>query len=263
VLAQSSAWIELRDVKAMYEWAVVTNVIDAWPNMVEQLPTSGFQIINSPLIDPLETKQIAVFVHGWRMPEWESENFAETMFKRMYWQGFQGRFAALRWPTRSADTDPWFNLATYNRSEHIAFESGTGTAAYLNNLRGRFTNYTISVCAHSMGNIVMMQALKELAAANQAPVDNYVLMQAAVPAHCYDGSVTNFPDFLSTEQHVPTPDIYRNYGSGITNALRGDGVMVNFSIRKISRWPQGFMTANSDRGSLTKASTVATAQTSP
>jgi hypothetical protein len=33
------------------------------------------------------------------MTEAESENFSETMFKRLWWQGYKGRFAALRWPT--------------------------------------------------------------------------------------------------------------------------------------------------------------------
>lgn len=228
ILAETSQWIELKDIKEMYEWAVVTNVIQRWPEMVEQLPTSGFNVVNSPAPAASEAKEVAVFVHGWRMPDWEAHNFAETMFKRLYWQGFQGRFAAVRWPTRSADSDPWRGLATYNRSEHIAFASGTGTAGYLNDLRSRFPDHRISVCAHSMGNIVMMQALKELANASQSPIDNYVLMQAAVAAHCYDGNVTNFPAFITAEQNVPTPDTYRNYAAGITNALRIGGRLVNF-----------------------------------
>jgi pimeloyl-ACP methyl ester carboxylesterase len=155
------------------------------------------------------------------------------MFKRLYWQGFQGRFASLRWPTRSADTDPFLYLdfSTYNRSEHIAFKSASGTAAYLNHLRNRFPEYTISVCAHSMGNIVMMETLKQLANQGKTSIDNYVLMQAAVPAQCYDTTVANFPTLMATEQLVPTPDAYRNYAAGITSALRSGGRLVNFFNR--------------------------------
>ena len=33
----------------------------------------------------------------WR--HWEKDRFAETAFKRLYWQGYQGRFGEFRWPT--------------------------------------------------------------------------------------------------------------------------------------------------------------------
>ncbi len=235
LVAQSAACVNFSHAKDLYERAVVTNVIQTWPEMVQQTNVSGFEVLSSPAPAFNETNQLAVFVHGWRMTPWDTEDFSDTMFKRLYWQGYQGRFASLRWPTRSAETDTNLLLGlipeanfTYNRSEHIAFESGTGAAAYLNNLRSRYTNYTISVAAHSMGNIVMMEALKELAASNEAPIDNYVLMQAAVPACCYDTTVTNIPLFTALESAIPTPNVYSNYAAGITNALRGNGKLVNF-----------------------------------
>ena len=145
VIAESVQWIELDYVWKMFERAAITNVQQYWPEMVEQARTSGFHLMHTPAPDASETKQVAVFVHGWRMTEWGALNFAETMFKRLYWQGFQGRFAALRWPTRSSETEilPGLDLATFNRSEQIAFKSGTGTASYFNDLRRRFPEHTI------------------------------------------------------------------------------------------------------------------------
>jgi pimeloyl-ACP methyl ester carboxylesterase len=211
----------------------VTNVVQTWPEMVQQTNTSGFQVLSSPGYNAFESKQLAVFVHGWRMTAWDWEDFSDLMFKRLYWQGYQGRFASLRWPTRSQDTDTNFlfgsipsDLITFDRSEYIAFESGTGAAAYFNNLRQRFTNDIISVCAHSMGNIVMMEALKELAASNQTPLDNYVMMQAAVSASCYDTTLPSLSKFTDQEQRIATPNTYSGYGGGIDNALRG--AIINF-----------------------------------
>jgi pimeloyl-ACP methyl ester carboxylesterase len=188
----------------------------------------------SPPYDSSKAKELAVFVHGWRMTDWDYHSFSRTMFKRFYWQGFQGRFAALRWPTRSQDTDPSavFGLIppdflTYNRSEHISFKSGTGAAAYFNDLRSRFPDYTISVCSHSQGGILMMEALAELAASSESPIDHYVMMETAVPARCYDPAVTNLPALVNIEQSIPTPNTYLNYASTITNALRG-GKVINF-----------------------------------
>jgi pimeloyl-ACP methyl ester carboxylesterase len=169
-------------------------------------------------------------VHGWRMPASTWFEFSESMFKRLYWQGYQGGFASLFWPTRSTDTEPHpLDFVTYNRSEHIAFESASGTAAYLNDLRSRFPDSQISVAAHSMGNIVMMETMKQLATAHQKPINNYVLMQAAVPAQCYDGSATNSAILQLVELLTgSTPNTYSNYASGVTNALRTGGKMINF-----------------------------------
>ncbi len=69
VVAQTSVWIDLRDIKELYEQAVVTNVRQEWPEMVEEEGVSGFQkIIHSPDEDLNATEQVAVFVHGWRVP---------------------------------------------------------------------------------------------------------------------------------------------------------------------------------------------------
>ena len=222
IIAQTSTYIDLHDIKDLYEQAHVTNVIQTWPEMVQQSATSGFQVDHYLPGNSSQANQLAVFVHGWRMTQFDYGDFSDTMFKRLYWQGYQGKFASLRWPTRSADTDTnGLDYLTFNRSEYIAFESGTGAAEYFNNLRQRFTNDTISVCAHSQGNIVMMEALKELALVDQTPLDNYVIMQAAVPAHCYDTTVANFQPFLDAESNIlPTPNTYLNYAAGITNALR-------------------------------------------
>ena len=224
------SYVNFDEVKNLYEMAAITNVVQTWPEMVQQTNASSFQVLTSPDNNQFEAQQLALFIHGWRMTAWDTECFSDTMFKRLYWQGYQGRFASLRWPTRSADTDTnGMDYFTFNRSEHIAFESGTGAAAYLNNLRNRYTNYTVSVCAHSQGNILMMQALKELAASNQSPLDNYVMMQAAVPAQCYDTTAPNYQSFLDAETSIsPTPNTYANYAAGITNTLRNGGKISNF-----------------------------------
>jgi hypothetical protein len=150
------------------------------------------------------------------------------MFKRLYWQGYEGKFATVRWPTRSSDTDPGdLDYLTYNRSEYISFQSATGAALYFYNLRQRLSDYTISVCSHSQGGILMMEALAELAASSEAPLDHYVMMETALPAHCYDTSITNLPALINQETNIPTPNTYTNYAAAITNALRG-GKVINF-----------------------------------
>ena len=36
-----------------------------------------------------------LFVHGFNLETWVKDRFAETEFKRLYWQGYQGRFGII------------------------------------------------------------------------------------------------------------------------------------------------------------------------
>ncbi|MDB6015900.1 MAG: hypothetical protein JWR19_389 [Pedosphaera sp.] len=223
ILAQTSTWLDLRDVKDIYERVHIAGVTNI-------LPGNGFlasSFVQDNWVDSGsdEDTNIVVFVHGWRMGEWEYENFSETMFKRLYWQGYHGRFASVRWPTLSADDFQPIPLGrdylTYNRSEFRAWESAKGVSDYLTNLKQRLPNYSLNVCAHSMGNVVMAEALKLQLAAGQHNVRNYVLMQAAVPASCYDTSFTNYAPMLAAEASQPTPNTYRGYPGSIGGAVNG------------------------------------------
>ena len=233
VVAETSAWFDLCDVKDMYEQAHIANVSDATPNTL----TSTYAEDKTFSDNASEDKSLIVFVHGWRMGQFDYYSFSESMFKRLYWQGYRGRFAALRWPTLSKDDfnslaavlNDFQSLFTYNKSEFRAFQSGRGVSDYLTHLRQRFPDRTIGVCAHSMGGIVMMQALKLQLAAGQTNIDNLVIMQAAVPAHCYDPSLANFAPFLAAETNIfsmRTPDTYRSYPGAINSAVRNQ--IVNF-----------------------------------
>jgi hypothetical protein len=211
------------------ERAHIENVITTFPSMrSNSTTTSTFKIDSSPSATTGNDSQFVVLVHGWNNVPWQSENYAETMFKRLYWQGYQGRFAALRWPTLSGDTDPYAALFTYNRSEYIAFRSAAGASAYFNSLRSRYPEYSINAAAHSMGNIVMMEALKLQVASGSNALNNYVLMEAAVPAHCYDTNAPLCPALYTTDQQQPTPNTYLAYPGPINTAFRNGGQMINF-----------------------------------
>jgi hypothetical protein len=219
-IAQTSTWLDLKDVKDMFEHAHIEGVVTTFPAMrTNSTSTSTFKIDSQPGTGMGDANQLIALVHGWNNSLPQSEIYAQTMFKRLYWQGFQGRFASLRWPTL-------IGLLTYNRSEYIAFRSASGASAYFNSLRSRFPDYSINAAAHSMGNIVMMEALKLQAASGSNALNNYVLMEAAVPAHCYDTNAALCPGLFTEEFEHPTPNTYFGYPGAVTNALRGK--MSNF-----------------------------------
>ena len=92
------------------------------------------------------------------METWEKDAFAETAYKRLYWQGYQGKFGSFRWPTRSGfDTVSWQNPVTtpnhYDRSELNAWKSAIPLRQLLVKLDQKYPGQ-MRLIAHSMGNIV-------------------------------------------------------------------------------------------------------------
>jgi hypothetical protein len=146
-LASTSVFMDLRDVKDMFEHVLITNVRDTTPASYASAYTQVNELVNDPTAD----KKIIAFVHGWRMGEFEYKSFSETMFKRLYWQAYRGRFVSIRWPTLSKDDFklPFRDLFTYNRSEFRAFKSGQGVSDYLNFVKQQFPGYSLNVASHS------------------------------------------------------------------------------------------------------------------
>jgi hypothetical protein len=176
-----------------------------------------------------------VFVHGIHAPFVDANNAytsnivtAETVFKRLWHQGFKGRFAFYKWP---ALNPAGFGSTgfEYNLSEYRAWKYGRGLAGFVNSINKSSKN----LFAHSQGNIVCGAALTDY----DLTVDNYVLTQAAVPAGCYDvsggrndpNSINGYARFWAKEDSNPTPDFVDDLGyRGYLVALGVSGNVVNF-----------------------------------
>jgi hypothetical protein len=233
VLGQATAYIQIEDIKQMYErWTVGDD-----PNIVptntpilaaNDLPST----IQLPFqyTPPIETNTpYVLLVHGWNLETWEKDRFAETAFKRLYWQGYQGRFGEFRWPTGYGFAG-WYSIATnftekdnFDNSEYQAWQSAVGLTNLLDQLNIKYPGQ-VYMLAHSMGNVVAGEALR-LEGANRV-VNTYVASQAAVSAHTYDTNIANYsfyyPPFSAS---ADTPNIYGNWFAGNGGAA---GTMVYY-----------------------------------
>lgn len=176
-------WLDLKNIKRMYERARAFSKPADIPYPYtfhgpddNNIPNLSMFWLPDPLgyplqADPQEAKTYIVFVHGWSQTADRAFMYGETMFKRLWHVGYKGRFAVFTWPT-------YTSLASFNDSEYRAWKCGDSLRQYLNSLP---QGYTRNLAAHSMGNVVAGEALRL-----GATVANYAMLNAAVPAMCYD-----------------------------------------------------------------------------
>lgn len=172
-------WLEILDIKQMY------------------VRSEGNQFLR-PSWD--ETDSTIVFVHGWKMSPEARSQFAETFYKRLWHRGFKGRYAAFQWNTHYSNAGrliPFVGtgisayLSKYNESEQIAWESADQLKSFVHSLPGTKKH----IAAHSMGNIVASEAVRI-----GMNVQNYAMMQAAVPSAAYDEHERT--KYLETYKHL-------------------------------------------------------------
>ena len=243
-----SLWLDLKNVKKMYERAKVTSTPDpiappsdtAYPADDPPEPTMGWVQDpngNPPDYSPAswqETKQYIVLVHGWNMTYQGSQNYAETMFKRLWQRGYKGRFARLYWPTL-------VGTFTYNDSEYRAWKCGESLKQFMASLPAGYTKNLIS---HSMGGIVCGSALQK-----GMIVTNYALCHAALPAACYDDSSTLDQGWGYTTPHYDPDAGTRNlsYRYKLNSA---PGNLINFYLLAddaLQKWEWNNDTPNGGR----------------
>ena len=127
---------------------------------------------------PDETKETFVFVHGIHGLTLLTEEqaiktyraAASTAFKRLWWQGFKGRFGFYKWEAH--------HISQFNESEYRAWKCGRGLALFLAQLPGDSKH----VWTYSQGAVVGSSAIRDYG----ATPNTLIVMQAAIPAVCYD-----------------------------------------------------------------------------
>ncbi|HEB55820.1 MAG TPA: alpha/beta hydrolase, partial [Gammaproteobacteria bacterium] len=190
-MASSRIFMDFHDIKDFYDHYTSGLGMDVAPASWGLIGSPGTRTDIFPKDDPNEKVDYVMFVHGWRMQYAERVSFAETTLKRLYWSGYKGRFGAYTWPTTwfykpayvgTLDTLTYVleDLTSYSRGEKIARQTGGFLADNLSYLKPKYKS--LQVIAHSMGNVVVSEALKVMQA---GVIDSYIATQAATSAGGY------------------------------------------------------------------------------
>ncbi|MEY2512496.1 MAG: large repetitive protein [Verrucomicrobiota bacterium] len=201
----AGVWLDIKKVQRMFERAKGQPEDIVAPYTVNIPFVGPADYVADPNGNPFEkawdeTNQCVVFVHGWNVSYDEYLGVAQTMFKRLWHQGFKGHFATFRWDTRKSDN--MFDAGEYNRSENRAYIYGAALRQWASRLSDA---YTVNLIGHSMGNVVCGEALRQ-----GLGIRNYLLMEAAIPMSCYVADAQRLPRLESVDSGYPTPDYHLN-----------------------------------------------------
>jgi hypothetical protein len=175
-IAQTSLYLSTSGVEQMFRSK--TMMLNSEPETVPNRLTDA-DVPNEP-----DTKDANfVFVHGYNVNPQQARGVAADTFKRMYWSGSHAKFWAVTW--EGADTQGWLpGLADVTTDYHSNVFNAFNTAPAFSIFVASLPGGPVVVTAHSLGNMVVLDALNEYS----APINQYFMLDAAVAMEAIDPS---------------------------------------------------------------------------
>lgn len=138
--------------------------------------------------DSLNNNQAFVFVHGYNVNQKQARGWQAEFFKRLWWSGSNAQFWGATW--YGTDSQKIIGSKHFTPNYHLnvvhAFGCAPKLAEFITTLRGTGDNALIvNVAGHSLGNMVVSAAISD----HSAPVTRYFMIDAAVAAEAYDGTI--------------------------------------------------------------------------
>ena len=164
--------MRISSVDDMYRYVNLRGA-ESNPQFVPSVPTAPW---NQP-DDESDGKNL-IFVHGFRINEAASRNWARTFFKRFWLSGSRAKFHAVSWlGSEGIVADGGLN---YHQNVCNAFSTASAFAQYVTGLQG-----AKHVVAHSLGCMVVASAIEDHAMS----YDGFFMCNAAIPSEAFDSSL--------------------------------------------------------------------------
>lgn len=156
---------------------------------------SPMQVFGFPVRDPLSaetrnpSKNTFIFIHGFNVSEEQARETNRTVFRRMYWSGYRDNYIGLSWRGDDALAlgelwDPTDTTIKLNFSDNIyhAFQTSHSLHLFIDSIINSSDNKGINLAAHSLGNLVMWDAIRlhALCCSNPKLIDNVISIEGAV-----------------------------------------------------------------------------------
>ena len=196
ILAETSLSMELCDASKFVDTYQIHHTAATLASDGDEyaLTVGDYRKMPATVMTPWNSEnEVTILILGWNVIEAEEKAWRDTLFKRLFWQGYRGRTAAFIWPKLWGFKLPSGLLdgPHFDRSEHRAWLSASKAKRLLSELLGKWNHVT--VIAHSQGNVVASEALKELSKEPNSGCDRitYIACQSAISAQYFE---TKFKD---------------------------------------------------------------------
>jgi len=171
-------------------------------NAVNMKPETGDRDTTSNWPDKLNNKQAFLFVHGYNVNQKQARGWHAEFFKRLWWSGSHAQFWGVTWYGSDSQKKIGSKHLTPNYHVNVvhAFGCAPKLAEFITTLRGTGENAKIvNVAGHSLGNMVVSSAISDFS----APASRYFMINAAVAAEAYDGTIdTQVADSTTSIPHT-------------------------------------------------------------
>ncbi len=144
-----------------------------------------------------ETDEAVVLVHGVGLDVNQHRIWAESAFKRMWWEGYKGGFYSFRWHGETPPVPPAQNLRfIFNLPEYRAWTWGGSLRKFVEN-HVKPGRVRVCLIAHSLGNVVAHSAIEQ-----GLRVDAYAMLAAAISAGYLDRNAPEEPTLVRAEGRI-------------------------------------------------------------
>ena len=130
---------------------------------------------------PNANDEYLLLCHGFNVDSDDKTFWPRTVFKRLWWQNYPGRFGFFSWPCKVKSEDGTYPKL-YDDSDFEAWNTGEILKNLLEGLVA--AEFNVHLLAHSQGNVVAGNALRQFDAAQR--IATYIASQAAISLSCYD-----------------------------------------------------------------------------
>jgi len=185
-------------------------------------------VSNHPLlINPSKSKAL-VWLHGFNVTLDEAREVFNELYRRLFWVGFRGQFIGLTW---DGDSTRFLGYPVqFDSPVAKAFLTSPALMRFLRALEQHYGADNVDIAAHSLGNLVMFDALRLQEITGSGPVvRNAISFEAAVWSEAFDSqddveyqapSDEIFYDEEQLQQHS-WAFWFNQRGQNLTRALSG------------------------------------------
>ena len=168
--------LSLSSVRDMYRWS---NMRLNCGGSYTDLDSTG---VPSNLPDSETNGKDVFFIHGFNVSESDARNWANQVFKRLWLSGMRARFHGIAWYGDYNWIGSAFNGLHYHQDVYHALRTAHPFKVYVESVQSSPSSRI--VMAHSLGNMVASEALRE-----GLQVGKYFMFNAAVASEAFDGSL--------------------------------------------------------------------------